>query len=321
MPLEIGLSLLGAPSDGLYLRIDVELSTNIAIFARVRSQVRLETPLLAKLLVKKLKFPGTGSTHNALHHLQETASSRFDNSITSKDSSTDSPRTVGISKPFSPQDSYSTESPWPKDISMEIKEANLDPPAGVSVNIEPHKEEEASHMNERQPMHIYPYGRFLQEETDQFWGASLSLEKESEGRDDVQKAYDKVSRTSSTGLPEFFTAATRLLAIDLDKANEQTQGERLRCLAVLAEMRLAFSSRQTPSVLAIRPVERKTMFSFANRFKIAIESSTGSEWTWWPLSTPVRWPKHCEGATELSWQGVWLTERTFTGACNKADYV
>ncbi|KAJ4387625.1 hypothetical protein N0V93_008222 [Gnomoniopsis smithogilvyi] len=101
-PLEIGLTSLGAPSEGLYLRIDVEVSANIAVFPKVRSQLKLGVPNLAQRYVKRLVL----LTTEAQTPEQKSSEARFDNESIQIDSLA-SLKTSGMPRSLPPRDIYS----------------------------------------------------------------------------------------------------------------------------------------------------------------------------------------------------------------------
>ncbi|PSR83323.1 hypothetical protein BD289DRAFT_334568, partial [Coniella lustricola] len=62
-PQEIGLADLGAPSDGLYLRDDVEIKCNITMMSFVKSQLRSASKQMVARIIKKAELLGTGVLH------------------------------------------------------------------------------------------------------------------------------------------------------------------------------------------------------------------------------------------------------------------
>lgn len=60
---EIGLSALGAPSDGLYLRDDVEIKCNVAVMSFVKSQLRAASKEMVGRIIKKAELLDAGVLH------------------------------------------------------------------------------------------------------------------------------------------------------------------------------------------------------------------------------------------------------------------
>lgn len=57
---EIGLEALGAPSDGLYLREDIEIKTNIAMVSFVKAQLRASNKEMVQRIIKKAELLDAG---------------------------------------------------------------------------------------------------------------------------------------------------------------------------------------------------------------------------------------------------------------------
>lgn len=60
---EIGLAALGAPSDGLYLRDDVEIKCNVAMISFVKSQLRAASREMVARILKKAELIDAGVLH------------------------------------------------------------------------------------------------------------------------------------------------------------------------------------------------------------------------------------------------------------------
>ena len=60
---EIGLAALGAPSDGLYLRDDVELKCNVAVVSFVKSQLKTASKEMVSRIIKKAELLDAGVLH------------------------------------------------------------------------------------------------------------------------------------------------------------------------------------------------------------------------------------------------------------------
>ncbi|CAK7198233.1 hypothetical protein SEUCBS139899_000891 [Sporothrix eucalyptigena] len=58
--LEMGLAALGAPSDGLYLREDVEVKCSIAVMSFVKSQLKAASKLMVQRIIKKAELIDAG---------------------------------------------------------------------------------------------------------------------------------------------------------------------------------------------------------------------------------------------------------------------
>ncbi|KAL1900988.1 hypothetical protein Sste5346_002051 [Sporothrix stenoceras] len=58
--LEMGLASLGAPSDGLYLREDVEVKCSIAVMSFVKSQLKAASKLMVQRIIKKAELVDSG---------------------------------------------------------------------------------------------------------------------------------------------------------------------------------------------------------------------------------------------------------------------
>lgn len=101
--------------------------------------------------------------------------------------------------------------------------------------------------------------------------------------------------------PTAFTRAEELIAeISRDEGYSDNQQNHL--LSVLSEIRLA-SPRSIDGSVCDR-------VSVLDRIKNFVESSTGSEWAWWPLGTPEKVSQ--PGETTLSWKCVSAPEDTIT---------
>ncbi|KJR88912.1 uncharacterized protein SPSK_07374 [Sporothrix schenckii 1099-18] len=59
--LEMGLMALGAPSDGLYLREDVEVKCSIAVMSFVKSQLKAASKLMVERIIKKAELVDGGA--------------------------------------------------------------------------------------------------------------------------------------------------------------------------------------------------------------------------------------------------------------------
>lgn len=62
-PQEIGLASLGAPSDGLYLRDDVEIKCNYAVASFVKSQLKAASKDMVSRIIKKAELLDAGVLH------------------------------------------------------------------------------------------------------------------------------------------------------------------------------------------------------------------------------------------------------------------
>lgn len=60
---EIGLGALGAPSDGLYLRDDVEIKCNLAVMSFVKSQLKSASKEMVGRIIKKAELLDAGILH------------------------------------------------------------------------------------------------------------------------------------------------------------------------------------------------------------------------------------------------------------------
>lgn len=60
---EIGLGALGAPSDGLYLRDDVEIKCNVAVMSFVKSQLKAASKEMVGRIIKKAELLDSGVLH------------------------------------------------------------------------------------------------------------------------------------------------------------------------------------------------------------------------------------------------------------------
>lgn len=61
--LEMGLSALGAPSDGLYLRDDVEIKCNVGLVSFVKSQLKAASKEMVSRIIKKAELLDAGVLH------------------------------------------------------------------------------------------------------------------------------------------------------------------------------------------------------------------------------------------------------------------
>lgn len=59
-PMEIGAAALGVPSDGLYLREDIEIRCNIAVVGFVKSQLKAASKEMVRRMIKKAELLDTG---------------------------------------------------------------------------------------------------------------------------------------------------------------------------------------------------------------------------------------------------------------------
>ncbi|CAK7271202.1 hypothetical protein SEPCBS119000_004480 [Sporothrix epigloea] len=66
--LEMGLAALGAPSDGLYLREDVEVKCSIAAMSFVRSQLKAASKLMVQRIIKKAELIDAGQLRAMLEN-------------------------------------------------------------------------------------------------------------------------------------------------------------------------------------------------------------------------------------------------------------
>lgn len=60
---EIGLASLGAPSDGLYLRDDVEIKCNVAVMSFVKTQMKAASKEMVSRIIKKAELLDAGVLH------------------------------------------------------------------------------------------------------------------------------------------------------------------------------------------------------------------------------------------------------------------
>ena len=60
---EIGLAALGAPSDGLYLRDDVEIKCNVAVMSFVKAQMKAASKEMVSRIIKKAELLDAGVLH------------------------------------------------------------------------------------------------------------------------------------------------------------------------------------------------------------------------------------------------------------------
>ncbi|KAL1875176.1 hypothetical protein Daus18300_003244 [Diaporthe australafricana] len=60
---EIGLAALGAPSDGLYLRDDVEIKCNVAVMSFVKTQMKAASKEMVSRIIKKAELLDAGVLH------------------------------------------------------------------------------------------------------------------------------------------------------------------------------------------------------------------------------------------------------------------
>ncbi|KKY30205.1 hypothetical protein UCDDA912_g09874 [Diaporthe ampelina] len=60
---EIGLASLGAPSDGLYLRDDVEIKCNVAVMSFVKAQMKAASKEMVSRIIKKAELLDAGILH------------------------------------------------------------------------------------------------------------------------------------------------------------------------------------------------------------------------------------------------------------------
>jgi hypothetical protein len=60
---EIGLASLGAPSDGLYLRDDVEIKCNVAVMSFVKAQMKAASKEMVSRIIKKAELLDAGVLH------------------------------------------------------------------------------------------------------------------------------------------------------------------------------------------------------------------------------------------------------------------
>lgn len=109
--------------------------------------------------------------------------------------------------------------------------------------------------------------------------------------------------------PTFFTEATRSVKATIRSAEASEdrllawEGHSL--LAILSEMQSCFQQHNIPIHFNMNPSE--THLKALNRIKLAIETSTASQWDWWPLQPPSRPGGH--DRAELSWQCVCPTSQ------------
>ncbi|CAK7566787.1 MAG: hypothetical protein SEPTF4163_004739 [Sporothrix epigloea] len=66
--LEMGLAALGAPSDGLYLREDVEVKCSIAAMSFVKSQLKAASKLMVQRIIKKAELIDAGQLRAMLEN-------------------------------------------------------------------------------------------------------------------------------------------------------------------------------------------------------------------------------------------------------------
>lgn len=60
-PMEMGLAALGAPSNGLYLREDVEVKCSIAVMSFVKTQLKAASKLMVERIIKKAELVDSGA--------------------------------------------------------------------------------------------------------------------------------------------------------------------------------------------------------------------------------------------------------------------
>lgn len=107
--LEIGLSSLGAPSDGLYLRDDVEIKCNVGLVSFVKAQLKAASKEMVSRIIKKAELLDAG----VLHAMIENGKLR---TINPRDRSTSSPH-QGMTSPRPQQPSSPTYAERPSTAS------------------------------------------------------------------------------------------------------------------------------------------------------------------------------------------------------------
>lgn len=102
-----------------------------------------------------------------------------------------------------------------------------------------------------------------------------------------RKAFrDFLSDLSDAAYPTFFSECRKALNASLDSQgpHPSAQSEERYLLSILMELQC---SPQHSWTLALS-IESPDSVLWVDRLKVAIERSTGSEWNWWPLSSPPR---------------------------------
>lgn len=95
------------------------------------------------------------------------------------------------------------------------------------------------------------------------------------------------SDLSEVAYPTFFSECRKALNAQIDSQDSRTsaQSEERYLLSILAEIQWCSTRHDRELSFHIEPSDS---LSWVDRLKLSIELSTGSEWSWWPLSPPPR---------------------------------
>ncbi|EFX05949.1 hypothetical protein CMQ_4018 [Grosmannia clavigera kw1407] len=89
--MEMGLASLGAPTDGLYLREDVEVKCSIAVMSFVKSQLKAASKKMVERIIKKAELVDSGVLHAMMDNGKLRTVNPADRSSTQPTSPTGSP--------------------------------------------------------------------------------------------------------------------------------------------------------------------------------------------------------------------------------------
>lgn len=98
---------------------------------------------------------------------------------------------------------------------------------------------------------------------------------------------DFFSDLSEVAYPTFFSEGRKALNTQIDSQDPQSsaQSEERYLLSILAELQWCSARHVRGLSFRIEPTDSLLL---VDQLKLAIEHSTGSEWSWWPLSPPPR---------------------------------
>lgn len=105
-PAEIGLAELGVPSDGLYLREDIEIRCNIAVVGFVKSQLKAASKEMVRRIIKKAELLDAGVLKAMIHEGRLKTINPNDLSAPRRLSSIGSPPGTPYAQPSSPPLAY-----------------------------------------------------------------------------------------------------------------------------------------------------------------------------------------------------------------------
>jgi hypothetical protein len=205
---EIGLAALGAPSDGLYLREDIEIKCNVAIVGFVKAQLKAASKEMVQRIIKKAELLDAGVLHAMIENgkLRTINPADRSNTFTSPTPSFQYAPTPGPPTPLSPHLPYQV----PRTQSCRTTSQRPDtaasyPPGGYSGNVAPpfgygygHQAHAPVELPVLNPIAVSPPGGFAMELPGDFYHQPPQNNTQPSSPSNAKPASHRDSKMSAT---------------------------------------------------------------------------------------------------------------------------